>query len=164
MARDMATVEFMRRLGKATSRWGWGESVGCVWGALLVSGTMTQDQLVKVSGFSVALVSSSLSWLEERGFVTSAGKQGRKRLYVPLMSFVGALESFLRRFVDVDVTPAVEVLSGRIHEIKDAEQRLNAERIIEEYQKGRAFIDTLLSLMKKHKDLRLEELMLALPC
>lgn len=159
----MATVEFMRRLGKATSRWGWGESVGCVWGALLVSGAMTQDQLVKVSGFSVALVSSSLSWLEERGFVTSAGRRGRKRLYVAVLSFVDALESFLRRFIDIDITPAVEVLSKRIHEIKDVEQRSNAERILEEYQKGKVFIDTLLNLMKKHKDLRLEKLMQALP-
>jgi len=160
----MATTEFIHRLGKATNRWGLGESVGRVWGALLLAGhAMTQEQLAESSGYSIGLVSSSLSRLEEMGFVTSIGRQGRKRLYVAVMSFVDALESFLKRFVEVEVTPALGILSEKIHEVKDAEQRSNAEKILIEYRKARVFIDTLLTLMKKHKDLCLEELVQVLP-
>lgn len=64
----------------------------------------------------------------------------------------------VRRFIDVEITPAVEVFSKRIHELKDAKQRLNAEKILEEYRKGRVFIDTLLTLMREHKDRRMDEL------
>ncbi|MBO3802650.1 MAG: winged helix-turn-helix transcriptional regulator [Candidatus Brockarchaeota archaeon] len=160
----MATAEFIRRLGKTTDMWGLGESVGCIWGALLVEGrAMTQEQLAKSSGYSIGLVSSTLSRLEEMGFVASVGRQGRKRLYVAAMSFVDALESFLKRFVDFEVVPALGALSEEARGVEDAERRSNAEKIIAEYRKARAFIDSLLSLMKKHKDLGLEELVKVLP-
>ena len=131
---------------------------------MLVSGhALTQEQPVKASGYSAGLVSSSLSRLEELGFVASGGRRGRKRLYVAAMSFVDALQSYLRRFVDVEITQAVDVLSSRVHEIKDTEQRSNTDRILEEYRKARVFIDTSLNLMKKHKHLHLEELKQVLP-
>ena len=158
------SAEFVTRLGKATSRWGLGESVGCVWGTLLFSGSaLTQKELVEASGYSVALVSSSLSRLKELGFVASAGRRGRKRLYVAVMSVVDGLESFLKRFVDMEIVPTVKILSERIHGIKDAKQRSNAERILEEYRRGKVFLDTLLSLMEKHKNLCSNELKQILP-
>ncbi|MGQ9515554.1 MAG: GbsR/MarR family transcriptional regulator [Thermoproteota archaeon] len=160
----MSTIEFMRMLGKATNRWGLRESIGCIWGTLLVSGrALTQEQLAEYSGYSIGLVSSNLSRLEEMGFVRSVGRQGRKKLYVAVMSFVDALENFLKRFIDMDVTPTMGLLSEKIHEIKDAEQRSNVEKILAEYRKARVFLDYLLSMMKKHKDLCLEDLMKVLP-
>jgi len=151
--------EFIQRLGKLTDRWGWGESIGNIWGILLLSSeAITQDDLAEASSYSVALVSSSLSRLEDLGLVASVGRRGKKRLYRAVLSFIDALENFLTRFVDTELTPTVNLLSRRIYEIKEEKQRLNAGRILEEYKKAIAFLTYSVSFMKKHKDLRLDEL------
>jgi len=160
---DAVTMEFVQRLGRLTDKWGLGECTGGLWGILLVSGdAMTQEELGKASGYSPSLVSVALSRLEELGFVVAAGRRGRKRLYIAVFSFMDALESFLRRIVDNEVTPIVENLSRRLQEIIDQKHRANVERLLEEFEKGKLFITYILSTMKKHKDLHLRELEQAL--
>jgi len=156
---DAETMEFVQRLGRLTDKWSLGECTGSLWGILLVSGgAMTQEELRKASGYSPSLVSAALSRLEELGFVVAAGRRGRKRLYLAMFSFVEALENFLRRFVDNEVTPIVGNLSRRLQEISDPKQKANVERILEKFEKGRLFVTSLLSTMNKHKDLHLKEL------
>lgn len=161
---DAITLEFIQRLGGLTEKWGLSKCTGDLWGILLVSGeAMTQEDLTKVSSYSPAMISMSLSRLEELGFVITAGRRERKRLYVATFSFVDALENFLVRVVDGDVTPIIENTSRHLQDISVQTQRANMEQVIREFEKGRLFMTLLLSTMKKHKHLNLEELKAVLP-
>lgn len=161
---DAVIMEFVQRLGALTEKWGLSKCTGDLWGILLVSGdAMTQEELTNVSGYSPSMVSMSLSRLEELGFVIAAGRRGRKRLYVAIFSFVDALESFLTRFVNSEVTPIIEDMSRHLQEINVPNQKTNLEQVLREFEKGRFFMTLLLSNMKKHKRLNLEELKSALP-
>ncbi len=161
---DAITMEFVQRLGRLTEKWGLSKSTGDLWGILLVFGdAMTQEELTKVSGYSPSMVSMSLSRLEELGFVITAGRRSRKRLYVAVFTFVDALENFLMRFVDSEVTPIIENMSRQLQEISVPNQKANMEQVLMEFEKGRFFMTLLLSTMKKQKHLNLEDLKAALP-
>jgi len=143
---DAITMEFVQRLGRLTEKWGLSKCTGDLWGILLV----------------FSMVSMSLSRLEELGFVITAGRKSRKRLYVAIFSFVDALENFLMRFVDSEVTPIIENMSRQLEEISVPNQKANMEQVLMEFEKGRFFMTLLLSTMKNQKHLNLEELQLAL--
>lgn len=161
---DAVTMDFVRRLGGLTEKWGLSKCTGDIWGILLVAGdAMTQEDLTKISDYSPAMVSMSLSRLEELGFVIMAGRKDRKRLYTAVFSIVDALENFLKRFVDGEITPIIENSSKRFQEISVLNQRANMERILDEFEKGRFFMTIFLSAMKKHKHLTLDELKKVLP-
>lgn len=156
---DAITMEFVERLGGLTEKWGLSRCTGDLWGILLVSGdAMTQEELTNVSGYSPSMVSMSLSRLEELGFVITAGRKDRKRLYVAIFTFVDAFENFLMRIVDGEVTPIIENMSRHLQEIRIPGQKANLEQLLREFEKGRFFMTFLLSTMKKHKHLNLEEL------
>lgn len=156
---DTVTMDFVRRLGGLTEKWGLSKCTGDIWGILLVSGdAMTQEELTKISDYSPAMVSMSLSRLEELGFVIMAGRKDRKRLYTAVFSIVDALENFLKRFVDGEITPIIENTARHVQEISLPANKANIERVLDEVEKGRFFMTVFLSAMKKHKHLTLDEL------
>jgi len=156
---DAIITEFVHRLGHLASKWGLGEGTGSLWSILLVTGdAMTQEDLSRASGYSSALVSTALSRLEELGFVVTAGRRGKKRLYLAVISFVDALANFLNGFVSNEITPIIESLSKQSHKISDPKQKANVELMLLEFEKGGLFLTSLLSTMKRHKSLHLGEL------
>lgn len=152
-------MEFVQRLGRLTYKWGLDECTGNIWGILLVSGdAMTQEELRKTSGYGSALVSVALSRLDELGFVVTSGRKGRKRLYVAVFTFVDALENFFKRFADNEISPIIVNMSRHLQEISNPKYKANMKRIVGEFERAKLFMTYLLSTMKKHKDLQLEEL------
>ncbi len=156
---DPVTTEFVQRLGRLTNKWGLDECTGNLWGILIASGdAMTQEELRKTSGYGSTLVSVALSRLDELGFVVTAGRRGRKRLYVAVFTFMDALENFFKRFADNEINPIIVNLSRSLQEIRDPKYKANMERLVGEFERGKLFMTYLLSTMKKYKDLQLGEL------
>ena len=114
------TTEFIYWIGKMMKSFGLEESIGAIWGFILLKGTsVTQKEIVKGTGYSVSLVSTSLNKLERLGFISSIGRKGRCKLYRASKSFLDGLESYLKRLVDVEINNAVQHLSKELNNIED---------------------------------------------
>lgn len=152
-------VEFVHWIGRMMNLFGLEESMGVIWGLILLKGRpITQKEIVKETGYSISSVSVSLSKLERLGFIATIGKRGRCRLYKASRTFLDGLENYLRRLIDVEIKNAVLHLSNEAAKIEDNLIRRNAESIISEYEKLRIFLLVFVEILNKHKNLEKEKL------
>lgn len=159
-----AVTEFVQWIGRMMNLFGLEESVGVVWGLILLKGkSVTQKEIVEETNYSTSLVSVSLSKLERLGFITSVGRRGRCKLYRASKSFLDGLENYLKRITDIEISNAISHLSKDAAKIDDETIRRNAEKIIREYEKLRIFLVTFIKILDKHKDLEKEKLTETLP-
>jgi len=151
--------EFIHWIGRLVKFFGLEESIGIIWGFILLKGKpVTQREIVEETGYSTSLVSSSLSKLERLGFITCIGKEGRRKLYRASKSFLDGLESYLKRLTEIEVNNAIYHLSKEAEKIKDSVIKKNAERILNDYEKLKLFLNSFIEMMHKYKHLSKEEL------
>ena len=159
-----AVTDFVQWIGRMMRLFGLEESVGVVWGLILLKGKpVTQKEIVKETKYSTSLVSVNLSKLERLGFITSIGRKGRCKLYRSSKSFLDGLKNYLKRITDIEITNAISHLSKDITKIDDEVVRENAEKIIKEYEKLRIFLVAFIKILDKNKDLEKEKLTKVFP-
>ncbi len=148
------TTEFIYWIGRMMKSFGLEESIGAIWGFILLKGEpVTQKEIVKGTGYSISLVSISLNKLEKLGFITNIGRKNRCKLYRASKSFLDGLESYLKRLVDIEINNAVVHLSKELEKIKDKDIRANAEKIISDYMELRIFLNKLIQVLNERKNL-----------
>ena len=144
--------EFVNRVGRLSRQLDIGESAGRIWGILLVRNKpLTQQEIVKESVYSLSLVSPLLHSLQRFGMVSIAGKQGKKRLYSPTISFIEFFEHAMRELMERDVKPMVELLSSNLADVKEQDIKQRFKRLISEYQGTKESLDLFLKMLAAQK-------------
>ncbi len=153
-----AELEFASRLARLTAKWGLGESVGRIMAVLLLNrDPMTQDEISRMTGYSLGLISSTLALLESLGLVIVARKRGRKRLYRASGSLLDLLERFLEELVERQLSPTIGFLRENLAKF-DERTRVNAENLLQECEKARLLLKQSIEHLREWKRLPLREL------
>lgn len=132
-----------------TKQWGLGEPVGKIWGLLLFENkALTQREIANQLNCAVSLVSPSLNLMENMGFVSITGKNGREKQYGAVPSFIGAFDKLIRKFIEKEVNPLIKLLDSNMASIEDKDTRKRFENMIVEYQKAGESIQMLSRFIK----------------
>jgi len=154
----LAEKEFLNMLSSLTYSIGLGEAAGKVWGVLaLVGRPLSQAEIASMTGYSVPVVNTTLSALENWGFVVRAGKRGRTKLYKASSTFVDMLENFLKNLLERRVSAIASFLRENIDSFKP-EYRESALRLLKEYEKAKLLITLVIASLKKWKSSSEEEM------
>lgn len=143
-----AEEQFLNMLSLLTRSLGLGEAAGKVWGILaLVGRPMTQSEIARLTGYSLPIVSTAISVLENWGFVVRAGRRGRARLYRASSTILDILENFLNTLLDRRLNPLAKFLRENLSSFKP-EYREGAARLLKEYEKARALVRQMIQLTR----------------
>ena len=144
-----AEQEFLDLLSSLTYSLGLGEATGKIWGVLALTGRpLTQAEIARLTGYSVPIVSVTISILEGWGFVTRRGKRGRSRLYVASCTLLDVLENFLTTLLERRLTPLAKFLRENLGAFKP-EYRENAARLLKEYEKVKAALRDIIRDLRR---------------
>lgn len=159
---DFAGLEqdLMDQGGIIAKRWGFGEPVGRVFMAMLVSEKpLPQKALAKSTGYSLSLVSPTLKILESLKMVRSVRGDGKERLYEPIVSFIESIGIMVTEFLDRDVKPALKKLDGVNSD--ELEKRKNLLKVATSFRRLEFVLtrfDNLL-LMKRATEAKIKRLL-----
>ncbi len=127
--------EVLDSLAKIGKQWDLGASVGRVWGFLLFkSCPVTQREIGEGTGYSGGLISRSLSKLKRINMINVA-TGGREARYSVNTSLINGFSAFLKLFLEDNVKPMIELLSGNLDKTEDAGVRKTFHELINEYKK-----------------------------
>ena len=120
---------------KAGKQLGVGESVGRIWGFLLLqSGPVTQKEIEAGTGLSRGLISQCLGGMEERT-VAIVDRSGRENHYSINPSLATSFGELVARQYEERVKRVIEFLSEFSATLKDTQVRESFRSIISEYKK-----------------------------
>jgi len=132
---DTAMQEVLASLAKMGKQWGLGAPVGRVWGFMLFkSCPVTQKEIEKGMGYSRGLISRSLSKLKRINMINVA-TEGRESRYSVNTSLINGFSEFLKLFLEDDIKPMIELLSGNSDKTEDVVVRKSFHALINEYKK-----------------------------
>ncbi len=121
--------------GKISKQWGFGESVGRIWGFLLLKSTpVTQKEIEECTNYSRGLVSRSLKKLKELNMVLVT-KKGKQFYYSTNVTLIEGFNKLTKDFVKSEVRPLVKSLSRNLNKIENSSVKRNIRKIINEYKK-----------------------------
>jgi len=141
--------EITEIIARFVSCLGLSEAAGKIWGALMLAGKpLSQDDIAKLTNYSIGVVSSNLSFLERLGFVVKVGRKGRRSLYASSSTLMDIFEKFFQQVLDVQVTSLLRFLQERMDSLSEA-TRENAMKILNEYKKIRVAINMIIPLLRK---------------
>jgi DNA-binding transcriptional regulator GbsR (MarR family) len=130
--------EFLDRMGKIAKRWGMSEPAGRVWGTLLFSDTpLPQKKIAEKTGYTLSLVSPSLSILEKLNLIYSIRGKNKERLYHTSTSFIQGFRILIKRFLEQDIKPLIIELE----QTKGVEKKHNLSKLISEYKHIEYYLD-----------------------
>ena len=132
-------TEAMQRVldsfAKAGKQLGVGESVGRIWGFLLLqSGPVTQKEIEAGTGLSRGLISQCLRGMEERT-VVSVDRSGRENHYSINPSLATSYGALVARQYEDRVKWVIEFLAEFSTTLRDTQLRESVRSIISEYKK-----------------------------
>jgi len=134
----MSEVELQKVLdsfAKVGKQVGLGESVGRIWGFLLLkSCPVTQREIEEGTGYSRGLISQCLQGMEERTAV-EVNKGGREIRYSINSSLAASIGELMGRQYEDKTKLLIEFLSEHSDKIKDEKVRESFLSIISEYKK-----------------------------
>jgi len=132
---DTAMQEVLTSLSKMGKQWGLGAPVGRVWGFMLFkSCPVTQREIGEGTCYSGGLISRSLSKLKRINMINVA-TGGREAHYSVNMSLINGFSEFLKLFLNDDIKPMIELLSGNLDNTEDVKVRKGFHALINEYKK-----------------------------
>jgi DNA-binding transcriptional regulator GbsR (MarR family) len=132
---EEAMHEVLDSLAKIGKHWELGESVGHVWGFLLLkSCPVTQREIEEGTGYSRGLISRCLTVLKKGELidVSSAGKENR---YAINTSLTESQSRFLKRFIADKINPIIEALSRCAEKVEDGKVKENFLSLLHEFKK-----------------------------
>jgi DNA-binding transcriptional regulator GbsR (MarR family) len=133
MNNDLSSTEkkFIDRMGKISKRWGVGEPVGRVWGALLFAGVpLSQKEIAEKTGYTLSLVSPSLNLMEKLDMARSLRSNNKEKLYETTTSFIDGFRRLIKNFLDQDIKPLIEELENT----KGINNNPNLSKLVSEYK------------------------------
>lgn len=132
---DDAMHRTLDSFAKAGKQLGTGESVGRIWGFLLLqSCPVTQKQIEAGTGLSRGLISQCLRGMEERTVVT-VDRRGREKWYSINPSLATSFGELVARQYDARVKGMIAFLSEFSTTLTDTQVRETVRSIIGEYKK-----------------------------
>ncbi len=124
---------FITRTGNIAKQWGLGEPAGRVWATLLFAEKpLSQKEIAEKTGYSLSLVSPSLKILEGLNMVRKKRGDGKEKLYELTASFIETFHLMIRRFLEVEIKPLVEMLNEHIETDKSNKKLVQLSK---EYQR-----------------------------
>ena len=134
----MSEVEMQKMLdsfAKVGKQCGLGESVGRIWGFLLLkSCPVTQREIEEGTGYSRGLISQCLQGMEERT-VVEVNRGGREIHYSINPSLATSIGKLMGRQYENKTKLLIEFLSGHSDKIKDEKVKESFLSLISEYKK-----------------------------
>ena len=141
--------EFIRRTGRVTKQWGLGDPIGRIWGLLLFENKhLTQKQIANQLNCSLSLVSPGLTLMENLGFVSVTGRNGREKQYGAVPSFIVAFDKLVRNFIDKEVNPLVKLIDTNLNQLEDEETKKRFQDMLVEYKQAGESIKMLSKFIK----------------
>ena len=105
-------ITFISKTGRIAKQWGLGEPSGRVWATLLFSDKpLSQKEISKQTGYSLSLISPSLKILEGLNMVRKIRGNGKEKLYELTASFIETFHLMIKRFLETEIKPLVEMLN-----------------------------------------------------
>ncbi len=105
-------VAFTNGTERIARQWGLGGPSGRVWATLLFSDKpLSQREISEQTGYSLSLVSPSLKILEGLNMVRKIRGDGREKLYELTSSFIETFHLMIKRFLETEIKPLVELLN-----------------------------------------------------
>ncbi|MGV8171109.1 MAG: GbsR/MarR family transcriptional regulator [Candidatus Woesearchaeota archaeon] len=131
--------EFIDRMGRISKRWGIGEPAGRVWGALLFAdASLSQRDISVKTGYSLSLVSPSLTILEKYDMIKSVRGNSKEKLYETKTLFIGGFRALVKGFLEQDIKPLIEDLENT----KGIDKNPKLLKLMSEYKRLRWYFDT----------------------
>jgi len=131
--------EFIDRMGTISKRWGIGEPAGRVWGTLLFANVpISQKTIAKKTGYSLSLVSPSLTILDKYNMIRSVRGKSKEKLYETTTLFIGGFRALVKGFLEQDIKPLIEELEST----KGIEKNPKLLKLVVEYKQLRLYFDT----------------------
>ena len=132
---DTAMQEVLDSLAKMGKHWDLGVPVGRVWGFLLFkSCPVTQREIEEGTGYSRGLISISLRKLERANMI-NVSSEGREFCYSLNTSLTDGFRELVKRFLEDNINPMIELLSRNVDKIKDAKVRETFIVLLHEYER-----------------------------
>lgn len=132
---EAAMHKILDSFAKAGKQLGVGESVGRIWGFLLLqSRPITQKEIQAATGLSRGLISRCLRSMEERMVIT-VDCRGREKCYSINPSLATSFGELVARQYEERVKRVIEFLSEFSTTLKDTQVRESFRSIISEYEK-----------------------------
>ena len=151
--------EFIHRVGKIGKQWGLGEPAGRVWGVLILNTRpITQKEIAEQSGYSLSLVSPSLTILLNLGVISVTGRKGREKLYGKEITFVESFAKLVRNFVEKDVAPIISLLESNLKRVDDEELRHRIRLVITDSKNMDALLGFMTNMLSTYKSITAESL------
>lgn len=120
---------------KVGKRLGVGESVGRVWGFLILnSRPVTQKEIEEATGYSRGLISQCLKGMEERT-VINVEREGREKRYSINPSLATSYGEVIGRQYEARMKQVIEFLSEFAETIGDSKLRASILSLRDEYKK-----------------------------
>ncbi|RLE89302.1 MAG: hypothetical protein DRJ49_03445 [Thermoprotei archaeon] len=144
-------LELAVRLSRLISKWGLGEAVGKILAVLLLAGCpLSQQEIAKLTGYSVGLISTSLTFLESLGLVMMVEKIGRKKMYLATGSLIDVFENFIKEIINRQLSPTINFIKNNIPATEDRTKD-SVKLVLREYENLRNLLRNNLRKLKKYK-------------
>jgi DNA-binding transcriptional regulator GbsR (MarR family) len=132
---DVAMQKVLDSFAKVGKQMGVGESVGRIWGFLLLkSRPVTQKEIEEGTGYSRGLISQCLQGMEERT-VVAVEKEGREKHYLINPALATSFGELVGRQYEERIKQVIEFLSEFSETLKDNKLQESFRSIICEYKK-----------------------------
>ncbi|HDJ89548.1 MAG TPA: hypothetical protein ENG40_02515 [Thermoprotei archaeon] len=144
--------EIISMMSRLTSRWGLGDAVGKVLATLILhGGYLSQEEIIKMTGYSSGLVCGSLKTLEKIGLVIYR-KEGRKKMHKAVGSLLDVLEYYFREIVEKQLSYTINFLKENMSNFNEKISE-NVDELLEEYEKARSLLNFNIEYLKKCRNL-----------
>lgn len=146
---EINTNELLSSFARMSKQWGLGESVGRIWGFLLLEARpLSQKQIEESINYSRGLISRSLTKLIELGMIEKF-KEGRESYYSANTSLISGFNRVMEDFLRTDIEPVIKYLSRNLGKIEDETTRAKIRRMISEYERLDIGISVFSKIMKR---------------
>ncbi len=139
---DKIREQFIYKTGKLGKLWGIGEPAGKVWGVLMFSEKpLTQKEMCKQSGYSIGLISRSITILENLGMISDTGRRNKEKLYSASASATDFLGKLIINLLENNIKPIISLLNTNQELVNNQEVKLRMNILIKDYSKIKNSLD-----------------------
>ena len=142
--------QFIYKTAKIGKQWGIGESAGKVWGVLMFSEkSLTQKEICKQSGYSIGLISRSITILESLRMVSDVGRKDKEKLYSASATATDFLGKLMVNLLENNIKPIISLLDTNREQVNDNKIKLRMNILIKDYSKIRESLNNFSSFLIK---------------
>ncbi len=134
------------------------EAASRIWATLVLIGKpLSQNDLKKLTNYSLSVISTNLSFLEKIGLIRKTTKKGKRKMYEAKATLSDIFKFFLKNITVTRLISMVTFLENHIDELGLTTQK-NAIKLLNECKKLKQVIFLLLELMRKTREYSYNEI------